>query len=1010
MRKFNFSTCRLFVRAAFLGAIISVPTSCVNNDYDLDKEMDLTMNLIGSLTIPLGETAPVSLSDMLDPDEIEMLEEIDGEYKISMSDQISIDIDKIAGEDGVSVSAIEDDVQITTTLDTPVFPNFGLNIDPVSIPVELDIDEVSLGSATVLNEQIGVSVPSLTSISGVSNITITNQSFSVAMDSDSDIELNVASGIACPDEVLSVSSIEFGSTVDVSMDVSLFADLFTASTFELTVPELTIEFPKGFVLECEGNTSSEDNIVKLVNLTTTTDEISFEILVVKYDEPINKTAGKLDGITGDIACGLSNNFIISGTTSGATAGNSFELDIQSTIKASDMTLEVGNINVTIEEADNFGGATQIELPDLIKDVTRVTLDSNSNTINISIDPVLIPEGLTPSGDDIKILFPYPKFNMATDTTVQYESSASAYAVHIPVADIVGGAGFDKDVVINYIEFDNEIEVSTQEGVSNYIEFDPEITMSSTDVTMAGSVKLSAFNDFVKVDQNTQAAVSADNLEVASADIVSDDYEAVLSTASEPDTFDIKEAISIPDELVRIDKMLFADQVFMDLEVNVELTGTDSDLSFVNYTIEFPRFLTFADDVAVDSDNRMVLNDVFDVVSGGRQYVGSFEIVAIDFTDESYEDIISVNASGERVFSLDESVAMYGSVKMAAGDVDTGLLDPNIVANINFGINEMSISKVYGIVEPDLPSDSTTIDISELSETLDGDLSLVLTNPTITITATNPLAVPVAISTLEIIPTKDGTALETCEIVSAIEIPAADGDEPVVVEIYIYDESVDVVQESGVQYVAMSGLKNILEGMPDTIEMSYSAETIEIEGESHMIDLYADYSFTMDYDFSVPLTFDELTFEYTMTMEDLGDSLGSVADMVSSMEIDLEIENTMPLSLELYDIKALDEDGNELSGIVSITSSDGASAVIAASGTSTITAALSDNEAGDLSRFSGLEISISAEITSTEGGAELRADQYIVISMAARLPEGVTVDLNDLGGDDDDDDDDDDDEN
>ncbi len=982
MRKIYFLTGRLSLISIFCMGAFALTTSCVNDEYDLSDGIDMNLSVGGSLTLPLGTTAPITLGDMLDVDQIDMLEEINGEYKITTGDKFSISIDKIAGQNGLSFSAISPDPEIVESdFEKPEFPSFGLDVAPQVIDATPDVESVAMGEPTELDEVINA-LPTISSsvIPTIPDLMIDNVEIPIEVD-ETPIELTVADGISCPEQVVKVSDIVIGSEVQVTFDVSMLADKFIDDTFDIDVPYVELTFPEGFVID------GGDNVVRKENLTNDGGSVvEFSFTIDGYEgELMRRNDGYLDSIEGEIKSDISDVVYVSGTTSGGTSAKStLELNISSMISVSDMTLEIADMDIEVNPEENLSEEIKIEnIPDLIRSVSEVTISPDNNSIDINVSYLEIPEGLVAEGSDIELRFPVDKFVLVEDKVVK---SGSSYVLYIPIDEIVGSdsfaMGYSESVEIVKILFEGDI-IEGEE--SNYLPFDPEITMQGTTVTMEGAMQLNAFNDFIAANGQIEVEVEADQFEIAEAEIEINDYVAEFDQIET----EISESIELPEELKRIDSMLFREPVYIDFAVDVALSGTDADLSFEGYTIEFPRFLKFAEGVAVDDDNVMLINDTFDVTPNGRSYSVQFEIEKLDFTDEQYRDLFE-NMGSDNILEIDEAVKLSGGVKMASSDIDSSELNDTIEASVSFGINEMEIAKVYGIVDPEVAAEADPIDLSALSEMFEGEFSAELSNPTITITATNTLEIPLMISTLELQPSKAGENLTTLSIDSPIEIEPAHNGMASTTTIYISandNSSNDTTYE---KHVMMNNLKSILAGMPDKIELDYEVGAMIRTGENHMIDLYTDYEFGLEYNIDVPLRFDELTLDYSYEMEDFGESLGAIVDMVESLELEMNVQNDLPISLTIVEMKAYDEDDNLLD-IPSIFA-EGEN-IMAANGKSTLTARLANNENDDLSRVDDLEIHIAASIDSTEGGAALTADQALVIGIVARIPDGISLDLN-----------------
>jgi len=69
----------------FLMIGMSVIVSCVNEEYDLNKEIDTEMNILKDISLPVGDVDKIYLSEILTLDESEetviSVDEASGDYR-----------------------------------------------------------------------------------------------------------------------------------------------------------------------------------------------------------------------------------------------------------------------------------------------------------------------------------------------------------------------------------------------------------------------------------------------------------------------------------------------------------------------------------------------------------------------------------------------------------------------------------------------------------------------------------------------------------------------------------------------------------------------------------------------------------------------------------------------------------------------------------------------------------------------------------------------------------------
>ncbi len=987
MKRLYRSRRSLSLSAALTGSVLLLSMSCVNSAYDFDKGVDLEMNVGGSLTMPVGSTKPITLGDMLDAEDIEMLELLEnGDYKISMSDQMVIEMDPIADSENVTIAAQSDSREVSVDFESMELSSINFELDPYHVDVTNDdltaVDMDSSDSAIDAQFTVGTSLGSELegrSVEGVEvdkevEIVVENPNYSISMAGD----------IEVPDHIEKVTYLKIDSEASITIDLEELYSVMKPESFYFELPYIELIFPEGFVLD------GGSNILRKENLTTTGSSMEITFMVDEYNKDIVRLwSGTLEGISGEIVCNMPTYAHIKGITNGATIeSSSITVDVFSEAKLQDATIVVSNLLVEIGGDEELSDIIEIETPDFVKRVNSVTTDSSYDDVYIAITPLQILEGLECSGDDIKIGFPRSKFLLNANEENNYEYDDQNSYLSIPLSNVVGGEGYSSKVELKTLTINGDV-VAGEGDASSYVEFDPSITLMGATVSLSGTVQLSDYNDYVELSHSVTTTIHSEELIVEDADIIFDDYlsELELSTTS------ISESISLPDEIVKIDSMMFHNRVFISINVEVDIEGTDATLSFNDYEITFPRFIKFDSSVAVDEDNVLVLNDDFVTNQATRSYSTELEIVALDFTDPAYASLIG-GEKGNKSLTIDEIVSFEGGVKIASAQMNSGEFNEEIVAQIGFEISEMDIAKVYGVLNPEIPTKQSDIDLNSLSEALDGgDLSIVLSDPLIVVEASNSLSIPIAISTLEIIPTKEGESLTTLSLSEAIDIDAAVEGVEQITTIYITANESYSPTKSDATVVVMPELKNILENMPDNITLIYGAEAKVIEGENHMIDLYESYSFVVDYSLDVPLRIDELSLDYTTTVDGLQSSLESVISYITTLELEFEATNTLPINLSILSITPLDTNGEILEALGSIL--EQGENVIVANGDSTIKLSLCDNDSGELELLDGLDISIAANVDYTEGGVALNAEQYIQFNIAARLPDGVTFDPTDL---------------
>ena len=111
---------RPFIATALLLTSLGVTTSCIDNSYDLNKDIDMTVNVGGEhLAIPVGYTEQITLDKIIELDEGDDLQLVNGEYHLLKSDKIDPSTTTV---DPVTIDAANSEIKeiaITDETETP---------------------------------------------------------------------------------------------------------------------------------------------------------------------------------------------------------------------------------------------------------------------------------------------------------------------------------------------------------------------------------------------------------------------------------------------------------------------------------------------------------------------------------------------------------------------------------------------------------------------------------------------------------------------------------------------------------------------------------------------------------------------------------------------------------------------------------------------------------------------------------------------------------------------------
>lgn len=358
-------------------------------------------------------------------------------------------------------------------------------------------------------------------------------------------------------------------------------------------------------------------------------------------------------------------------------------------------------------------------------------------------------------------------------------------------------------------------------------------------------------------------------------------------------------------------------------------------------------------------------------------------VSIPVTVYGFSDPIVENGS----LILTDEISLKGKVyadKQAIGSEDLQNTTVTVQPRLDLATPQIRIKEVAGTIVPNVDI-NTSVSLADLPDFLKEEgTSLEVKDLALNLSVQNPIGAPIS-TRFQIAPLDENGNVINNIVSLALKIA---GDETSTFHI---NRNSPVI-ESG-------SLTSLLSTIPDQIDIKVTEVKIESETADQTIVLNKrDYNLDVDYDINVPLEFDNLSIFYNDTIEDIHSDLKDVTDKVKHIELNMQVDNAIPLALNLS-VKPYDQNGDPITGlelpehieIQAAANSDGNEQSVQSTQVKLV---IKEDRKDALQELDKLAIQIGGN-NQDNHDVTLRPDQFVVVHLSARLPEGAQMDLEDL---------------
>lgn len=335
--------------------------------------------------------------------------------------------------------------------------------------------------------------------------------------------------------------------------------------------------------------------------------------------------------------------------------------------------------------------------------------------------------------------------------------------------------------------------------------------------------------------------------------------------------------------------------------------------------------------------------------------------------------------------ITDEIALKGLVyadKQSIGLEDLTNTTVSVQPNLNLSTPQIRIKGVSGTVVPNVDI-NTSVSLSDLPDFLKEEgTSLEIKDLALNLSVQNPIDAPISAS-FEISPLDENGQVVNGNVVS-LALKVAGGERT----------SFQIDRNSPL--ITSGSLTSLLSTIPDQLDIKVTEVKIESETNDQTIELgKGDYNLNIDYDINVPLEFDNLRIFYTDSIDNLRSDLADVSDKIKHLELDVVVNNAIPLGLVLS-VKPLDQNGDPITGLtlpegVEINAAPNSDNAIQSTH---VTLNIEEVRENALQELDKLEFKVEGS-NQDNHDVTLRPDQFIVVHLSARLPEGAQMDLEDL---------------
>ena len=443
--------------------------------------------------------------------------------------------------------------------------------------------------------------------------------------------------------------------------------------------------------------------------------------------------------------------------------------------------------------------------------------------------------------------------------------------------------------------------------------------------------------------------------------------------------------SIPEELVSIDRVEFEDVFF-----NLCLDASElPDLGSTKLALEFE--IGLPDLIVIDSENveeGNVLTVSGELDKDGKITIDPIRVAALDLSSIDFKSTEEL----KEVITVDGKVILDN----VALDINEWL-GKTLEVKVEGGIKDIEISKVSGKVDFQIDPIATAVDLTEVKEYLEMDnleingIENFLARLSLAADIKTNVGVPMG-AKMSITPYSEGNPIEDAVWETELTLNHSQSAADTTHTRYwlsSLEKDKDVYVPTGYTHIHLP-LKEYLSNIPDSLSISIEAGTDP--SAVCVIEPTHEYVVEAAYSVEVPFEFGEgCSVTYRDTIPDLPPLVGQLLAM-GDLVLTGDITSSLPLEIDMK-VNLLDMDGNKISLDESASwqkikgcTPDGEPAI------TELYLGIQKQDGVEVNGVSAIELEFNF---ATVAGVPLSDNCFLQASLQALVPNGVSVDLNEL---------------